>query len=91
MGERVIPLTDGQIEMRNELTAIAFKYLESEKINIVQAYIACIGAAAICAAILPDKSRERLIEATEGTLLAHANKRAQEIRSGAFDSELMGN
>lgn len=79
-----------QIAMRNELLAIAFKYIDKDIKFVVPAFVACMGAAAIVAAVLPKPARDKLIEAAEENLSAHADKRAEEMRSGALDRELAG-
>lgn len=82
-----------QTQMRNEIIAVAFKYIDKDDLkssDVVEAFVACMGAAAVCAAVLQPAARERLIEETEGKLLEHANKRAQEMRSGQLDRQLTG-
>jgi hypothetical protein len=84
-------LTDTQTDLRNALAEKLLDAITDKRVNVVQAYVACIGAAAIVLAVLPEESREALVDATEGTILAHANKRAVEMRSGALDREMIGN
>lgn len=81
---------DGQIELRNAIIALCHDYIDKDLRNIIPAYVACIGAAAVCAAVLPPDARETLIAESEGAMLASANKRADEMRSGALDRTLVG-
>lgn len=79
-----------QNELRDRIVSLCFDYIDKDITNCVNAFVACIGAAAICAAVLPPAARETLIDEAEGSLLAHANKRAKEMRSGELDHALTG-
>lgn len=80
-----------QNELRDQILALCFDHIDKDIKNVITAFVACIGAAACCAAVLPPAARERLIDEADGSLLAHANKRAAEMRSGDLDSQLAGN
>ena len=83
----------GQIELRNAITSLCFDALDKggvETCNIVETFVACIGAAAIVLAVMPPVARERLATEAEGSLLRHANARAAQMRSGELDAELAG-
>ena len=82
--------TSEQNELRNQILALCLDHIDKDVDNCITAFVACIGAAAVCAAVLPPKARETLIDEAEGTLLAHANKRAEEMRSGELDQQLAG-
>ena len=79
-----------QNELRDQMLSLCFDHIDKDVRNAITAYVACIGAAAVCAAVLPPAARERLIIETEGSLLSHANKRAEEMRSGELDQQLAG-
>lgn len=84
---------DDQIALRNEVLSHAFGALEKEKDQIGTAIVrvatALIGASAVVIAVCPKKeTREELAAALINHLLASIEKRAGEIRSGAFDDAL---
>jgi len=81
-----------QNELRGQLLALCFDHIDKGDAfkSAITGFVACIGAAAVCAAVLPPAARERLIDEAEGTLLKHANKRAEEMRSGELDQQLAG-
>lgn len=82
---------DQQIDLRNSIIALCFDHIDADVLSSVSCFVACMGAAAICAAVLPKDSRAKLVDAAIENLEAHADKRAEEMRSGAFDRELVGN
>ena len=79
-----------QNELRDRIVSLCFDYIDKDITNCVSAFVACVGATAICAAVLPPAARETLIVEAEGSLLEHANKRAREMRSGELDQALTG-
>ena len=79
-----------QNELRDQIVSLSFDFIDKDINNCINAFVACIGAAAICAAVLPPAARETLIVEAEGSLLKHANKRAKEMRSGELDRALTG-
>lgn len=81
---------DQQQDLRNAIVALCFDHIDADLMNTAYCFVACMGAAAVCAAVLPKPSRDRLVDAAVESLGAHADKRAQEMRSGAFDRELTG-
>lgn len=83
-------MASDQIEIRNRILDVCFDFIDKDINNTVQAFVACMGAAATVAAVLPPAAREELISAAEGSLLMHANKRADEMRDGSLDRELTG-
>ena len=82
---------DEQQDLRNRILGLCFDQIDKDTVNTVSCFIACMGAAAVCAGVLPKESRAKLIDAALNNLEAHADKRAEEMRSGAFDREMMGN
>jgi hypothetical protein len=79
---------NGQTALRNRLCEDALAALTRGDVGIVEAVVACMGATATVLALLSPDSRERLVLELEGKLLEHANKRADDIRSGRFDAEI---
>jgi hypothetical protein len=73
-----------QIALRNKLADLARQSVEAGDINLA---IACWGAATVFLGCLPPNSRETACAYLDGQLLDHANKRARELRSGAFDDQ----
>lgn len=79
-----MPMTmDQQQDLRNAI-------IDADVLNTASCFVACMGAAAICAAVVPKPSRDRLVDAAVENLGAHADKRAEEMRSGEFDRQLTG-
>lgn len=74
-----------QNELRNELCAIALRYLQANDVTIVEAAVACMGVAAVVLGCLPPAARETLALELDGKLLEHANHRAKQLRNGEFD------
>lgn len=78
-----------QTALRDKLAEITLSHLEtgtgSLTTVIVEAFVACIGAAAIMAAMLPEKSRLDVIDGIEDTLTKLAAQRARELADGTFD------
>ena len=81
---------DQQQDLRNALVAQCFDHIDADTMNTVHCFVALMGAAAICAAVLPKASRDKLIDAAIENLGAHADKRAEEMRSGDLDRQLTG-
>lgn len=81
---------DQQQDLRNALVGLCFDHIDADTLNTVHCFVACMGAAAICAAVLPKEARDRLVDAAVENLGAHADKRAEEMRSGDFDRQLTG-
>ena len=81
---------DEQQALRNHLVNQCFDYIDADTMNTVHCFVALMGAAAVVAAVLPKPRRDKLIDAAVENLGAHADKRAEEMRSGAFDRELTG-
>lgn len=81
---------DQQTEFRNAVVAQCFDHIDADTMNTVHCFVALMGAAAICAAVLPKESRDKLIDAAVENLGLHADKRAKEMRSGALDRQLTG-
>jgi hypothetical protein len=79
-----------QSALRTKLVGQCFDHIDRDVMNTVHCFVACIGAAAICAAVLPKEHRDRLIDAAMETLGPHADKRAEEMRSGEFDRQITG-
>ena len=79
-----------QFTLRNELCAVLIKALMDERVTQIEAVVACMGAAAVVLGTCPPKMREQIALELDGKLLEHANQRAKEIRSGAFDREVAG-
>lgn len=78
-----------QGELRDEITSAVLGWINERDGNpghLIEAAVACMGAAAICLGCLSPSARERAADSLAMSLLDHANKRAEEIRSGAFDS-----
>lgn len=81
---------DEQQALRNRIAVLCFDYIDADVLNTASCFFACMGAAAICAAVVPKESRDKLVDAAVENLGAHADKRAEEMRSGAFDRQLTG-
>lgn len=81
---------DQQQDLRNAIVALCFDHIDTDILNTGHCFVACMGAAAVCAAVLPKPSRDKLVDAAVENLGAHTDKRAEEMRSGAFDRELSG-
>lgn len=77
--------TAGQKALKEELVAACLRSLTAEQVNLIEAAVACMGAAAVVLGCLPPEAREAAAVELDGKLLEHANKRAAEIRSGEFD------
>jgi hypothetical protein len=81
---------DQQQDLRNRIAALCFDFIDTDVLNTGHCFVACMGAAAICAAVLPKPSRDKLVDAAVENLGAHADKRAEEMRSGALDRQFIG-
>ena len=81
---------DQQQKLRDGILALCFDMIDADTLNTVSCFVACMGAAAVCAAVLPKESRDKLVDAAVENLAMHADKRADEMRSGAFDREIKG-
>lgn len=81
---------DQQQDLRNRIAALCFDHIGADVLNSVHCFVACMGAAAICAAVLPKDQRDKLVEAAVENLEAHTDKRAEEMRSGALDLQFTG-
>ena len=79
-----------QTALRNKIADLCLDHIDRDVMNAVECFIACIGAAAVIAAVLPKPSRDKLIDAAVQNLGRHADKRAEELRSGEFDRQLSG-
>lgn len=79
---------DKQQALRNQLVGQCFDHIDADTMNTVHCFVALMGAAAVVAAVLPKPSRDKLIDAAIENLGAHADKRAEELRSGEFDRQL---
>lgn len=82
---------DEQQALRNNLAGQCFDHIDADTMNTVHCFVALMGAAAIVAAVLPKPSREKLIDAAIENLGAHADKRAEEMRSGDLDRQFTAN
>lgn len=80
-------MSGAQIVLRNKIANIARQSVERGDMDLVNAAIACWGAATVFLGCLPPAARERACIELDGMLLEHANKRARELRSGAFDDQ----
>ena len=80
-----------QIELRDDLLDHILPWAQSHPIGptdaAIEAAMACMGAAAVIIGVMPEDSREVIAEMVTDNLLAHANHRAEEMRSGAFDDQ----
>lgn len=76
---------DQQQAFRNQLAGMCFDHIDADTVNTVHCFVALMGAAAIVAAVLPKPSRDKLVDAAIENLGAHADKRADEMRSGDLD------
>ena len=83
-------MSEQQNVLRNELCATLIAALTSRRVTQIEAVVACMGAAAVVLGTCKPELRERLAVELDGKLLEHANQRAKEIRSGAFDREVAG-
>ena len=79
-----------QIALRNKLAEIARHAVESGDVNLVEAAVACWGAATVFLGCLQPEAREAACIYLDGQLLERANKRARELRSGEFDDQSVG-
>lgn len=79
-----------QTALRNQIADLCLDHIHRDTTNAVECFVACMGAAAVMAAVLPKPGRDKLIEAAIENLGAHADKRAEELRSGEFDRQLTG-
>lgn len=83
--------TTFQTALRNKIADLCLDHIDRDTMNAVECFVACMGAAAVIAAVLPKPSRDKLIDAAVENLGRHADKRAEEIRSGEFDCQLSQN
>lgn len=77
-----------QNRVRNQVCELVFPFVESKQLSYVEAATACFGATAVFLALLKPEARELLSRELEANLLDHANKRAADLRSGAFDADI---
>ena len=84
-------VASGQTSLRDKIAEIALLDVENGRgrftDNVIDAFVACIGAAAIMAAVLPHDSREAVLDGIEDILRRHADQRAREMASGKFDEQ----
>lgn len=79
---------DDQVKLRNELCSVLLPAIERKQVNLIEAAVAAMGAAAVVIACLPPDARAVLIEGIQAALPDHVAKRAAEIRDGRFDDML---
>ncbi|MFO1081892.1 MAG: hypothetical protein U1E23_14835 [Reyranellaceae bacterium] len=78
-----------QIQLRDTILAHVFPMVAAPTPRaIASATAACVGAAAVVVALLPDEARRSAVLQLVQFLPLAAEKRAREIRSGKFDRDL---
>lgn len=79
---------EDQTGLRDDICDLVMARVEAGSVTMLQAAVACFGAAAIAAAALHPEVRRELVGTVEADIANRVEMRAEQIRSGALDAHL---
>ena len=71
--------------LRADMEAVLLRHIESGSVNLVDAAVAAMGAAATCLGAMPALARKIAVDSLCSSLGKHADRRAMQINLGEAD------